>query len=551
MAQSGGTGRSSDVRPLVQAREVTWRTPTNHTILDRLTFSVGEEKIGLVGPNGSGKSTLARLLAGHLKPTSGSVRLDARVAYLPQDFAPNPGDTLARLLGVEDKLTALRRLADGTGGADDLAALDGDWSAEADAARARDRVGLTHLPFDRVLGSLSGGETTRAILASLLFRDPDLLILDEPTNHLDREARQALYKVLRDWRGGLLVVSHDRALLGLVDKIVALTPHGLRVHGGGFDQYLADVEAEAVAARRELTEAEKQLRKNRREAQAVRERQERRASRGKKMRDRTGMPAMLLNAMREKSEHTSARLRETGQVKVAAAQDALAAARERVAERPELNIALAPVEFPRGKNVFAFEDVWFRYPGADKDVVRGFTLRVFGPERVALVGPNGCGKSTLLRLLAGELEPTRGRVEVGAARMHFLDQRTELLRTERSVLENFRAHDPRLTETACRLMLARFLFREEMVHRPAGNLSGGERLRAALACVLTATSPPQLLILDEPNNHLDLDSLANLEQALRGYTGALLVVSHDDTFLDNIRITRRVGLPALPAAASC
>jgi ATPase subunit of ABC transporter with duplicated ATPase domains len=542
MAQSDETGRAAVVRPLVQARDATWRTPDNHTVLDRITLSLGVEKVGLVGPNGSGKSTLARLLAGRLTPTAGSVRLDARIAYLPQDFIPRPGDTVARLLGVEEKLAALRRLAEGTGGVNDLAILDGDWSVEADAARALDSVGLNYVSVDRVLGTLSGGETTRAVLASLLISDPELLILDEPTNHLDRQARQALYKVLRDWHGGLLVVSHDRALLGLVDKIVALTPHGPRVHGGGFDQYLADVEAEAVAARRELTEAVKQLRKDRRQAQENREKQERRASRGKKMRERTGMPTMMLNAMRQTSERTSARQCETGQEKIAVAQDTLAAARERVAERPELDIALAPVELPRGKNVCVFEEVHFRYPVSDRDVVRDFTLRIVGPERVALVGPNGCGKTTLLRLLTGELEPTRGRVEVGADRVTFLDQRTDLLDPARSVLENFRAHDPRLTETACRLTLARFLFREEMVHRPAGQLSGGERLRAALACVLTATSPPQLLILDEPSNHLDLDSLANLEQALRGYTGALLVVSHDDTFLDSIQIHRRVEL---------
>src|SRR6516165_3659000 len=163
MAQSDETGRAAVVRPLVQARDATWRTPDNHTVLDRITLSLGVEKVGLVGPNGSGKSTLARLLAGRLTPTAGSVRLDARIAYLPQDFIPRPGDTVARLLGVEEKLAALRRLAEGTGGVNDLAILDGDWSVEADAARALDSVGLNYVSVDRVLGTLSGGETTRAV----------------------------------------------------------------------------------------------------------------------------------------------------------------------------------------------------------------------------------------------------------------------------------------------------------------------------------------------------------------------------------------------------
>jgi ATPase subunit of ABC transporter with duplicated ATPase domains len=162
---------------------------------------------------------------------------------------------------------------------------------------------------------------------------------------------------------------------------------------------------------------------------------------------------------------------------------------------------------------------------------------------VALVGPNGSGKSTLLRIILGQLRPAAGRVQLGIARVHCLDQRAEVLDGRRSVLENFRACNPGLSETVCRLTLARFLFRTDDVHRLAGTLSGGERLRAALACVLTGVDPPQLLLLDEPTNHLDLVSLANLEQALRLYTGALLVVSHDRTFLENVGVGRQVELP--------
>jgi ATPase subunit of ABC transporter with duplicated ATPase domains len=168
---------------------------------------------------------------------------------------------------------------------------------------------------------------------------------------------------------------------------------------------------------------------------------------------------------------------------------------------------------------------------------------------VALLGPNGSGKTTLIRLILGELRPAAGGVYLGVERAHCLDQRASLLHPGGSVLDNFRAWNPGLSETVCRLTLARFLFRTDAVHRPAGTLSGGERLRAALACVLTGVAPPQLLLLDEPTNHLDLASLANLEQALRLYTGALLVVSHDRTFLEGIGVTRRVELPPPPPAA--
>jgi ATPase subunit of ABC transporter with duplicated ATPase domains len=528
---------------LVLLDAVSWRTPDGRPVLDGVSLSLGGEKTGLVGANGCGKTTLARLAAGELTPAAGSVRRAGRVAYLPQDFAPLADASVAETLGVADKLAALARLTAGAGRDDDLAVLDDDWGVEARVAAVLGRFGLEGVGQDRPVGSLSGGETTRVVLASLLLRGADLVILDEPTNNLDRAARRDLYAAVRDWPVGLLVISHDRELLGLMDRIAELGPHGLRLYGGNYAFYAEQRRLEEEAARRGLADAEKTLRKERREAQATRERQERRNSRGKKDRDQVGQPTILLNKFRETSENTTARLAGVGEARVADARADLEAARERVAERARLDITLTPVDLPAGKTVLELEDVSFAFPGA-APLLRGVSLRLVGPERVALVGPNGCGKTTLLRLITGELTPAAGVVRVGVERVNCLDQRAALLRPERSVLENFRACNPGLSETVCRLTLARFLFRTDAVHRPACTLSGGERLRAALACVLTGVAPPQLLLLDEPTNHLDLDSLANLEQALRLYTGALLVVSHDRAFLDAVGVTRFVELEA-------
>ena len=198
--------------------------------------------------------------------------------------------------------------------------------------------------------------------------------------------------------------------------------------------------------------------------------------------------------------------------------------------------------------VLELEEVSFHYAAGARPILENFSLRVVGPERLAIVGRNGSGKSTLLQLILGELQPTAGHVRVGVGRVSCLDQRADLLDPRRSVLENFRVWNPGLSETVCRLTLARFLFRYDDVHRLSSTLSGGERLRAALACVLTGVNPPQLLLLDEPTNHLDLASLANLEQALRLYTGALVVVSHDRIFLSNIGVDRSVELLPPPGA---
>jgi ATPase subunit of ABC transporter with duplicated ATPase domains len=532
---------------LVRADAVSWRTPANRPVLEAVSLALAREKTGLVGANGCGKTTLARLFAGELAPSAGSLTRTGTVAFLPQDFTPLAGQSVAEALGVHDKLAALARLTAGQGRPGDLELLDDDWSLEERIAAEFHRLGLAHVGLDRPVGTLSGGETTRVILAALFLRRPELLILDEPTNNLDRDSREALYGAVRDWAGGLLVISHDRELLGLVDRIVELSPQGLRSYGGNYALYTAQRDAEAAAAERDLDHATRELRKSRREAQATRERQQRRNSRGQKERDKGGMPKIMLNKFRDTSQRTTARLADTSENKIGEAVEAVDRARARVDERKELDIALSPVELPAGKTVLALEGVSFRYPSAARPLFEHFELRLVGPERLALVGPNGSGKTTLLQLILGDLRPTAGEVHVGVERFSCLDQRAALLDPQRSVLENFRAGNPGVSETVCRLTLARFLFRTDDVYRLAGTLSGGERLRAALACVLTGVHPPQLLLLDEPTNHLDLPSLANLEQALRLYTGALLVVSHDRTFLENVGVGRRVELGPAPS----
>jgi ATPase subunit of ABC transporter with duplicated ATPase domains len=529
-------------QPVVLAEAVSWRTPANDGVLDGITLAMARDKTGLVGANGCGKTTLARILAGELAPTSGVVRRAGTIAYLPQDFAPLGTQSVAQALGVHHKLEALARLSAGAGRDGDLEVLADDWTIEERITAQLHRLGLDHLDLQRSMSTLSGGETTRVVLAALFLGEPDLLILDEPTNNLDAESRRALYSAVRAWPGGLLVVSHDRELLGLVDRIVELTAQGPRIYGGNFDLYTAQRDAETAAAQHDVEEAARQLRKTRQQAQATRETQERRNSRGNKERDKGGIPKIMLNQMRGTSERTTARLEATHEARIESAQSALGSARARLDARRELDITLSPVDLPGGKTVLELEGVSFRHPGAAAPLLHDFSLRMVGPERIALLGPNGSGKTTLIQLILGRLQPDAGSVSVGVERLACLDQHASLLDPGRSILDNFRAYNPELSETVCRLTLARFLFRTDSVHRLTETLSGGERLRAALACVLTAVDPPQLLILDEPTNHLDLSSLANLEQALRMYTGALLVVSHDRTFLENVGVSRRVEL---------
>jgi ATPase subunit of ABC transporter with duplicated ATPase domains len=336
------------------------------------------------------------------------------------------------------------------------------------------------------------------------------------------------------------VISHDRALLRRVDRIVELSGLGAQVYGGGYDLYAErKAQAEAAAAR-DLADAERAQARAAREAQAAAERKARRDSAGRRGRFKAGQSKMLLDAQAQRAEATGARQGRIAERLAAEAAEALADAESRVERVRRLAFELPPSGLAAGKTVLALEHADFAYPGA-APVLADVSLRLVGPERVAVTGGNGRGKTTLLKLAAGELSPTGGRIVRGGAAA-FLDQQTVLLRENETLVEAFRRLNPAATPNAARAALARFLFRNTAADKPVAALSGGERLRAALACVLMAGRPPQLLILDEPTNHLDLDSIAAVEQALAGYDGALMIASHDRDFLDAVGVEREVGL---------
>jgi ATPase subunit of ABC transporter with duplicated ATPase domains len=517
---------------------LSYRAPDGRSLLDNLTLAFGGERTGLVGRNGVGKTTLIRLILGELAPAAGSVAVSGEIGVLRQTLQPPPGATIADLLGVAPPLARLARIAAGEGTEEDFA--EADWGLEARLAEALAGVGLAGLDLDRPAATLSGGQVTRASLAGLIAAAPDLLILDEPTNNLDVDARALVAGTLGRWKGGAIVVSHDRALLRRMDRIVELTTLGARVYGGGYDLYAERKAQEAAAAERALDDAERAVARVARESQVAVERQARRDAAGKRYARSGSAPKILLGGLKRRAEESAGKGQLVAERLGAEAAADLAEAQARVERVRALAFDLPPTGLPAGKLALALEGVSFGWPG-QAPLLAGVDLQITGPERVAVTGPNGAGKTTLIRLAAGELAPTVGRVRrgVGAA---FLDQQTALLRPEETLVQAFRRLNPQASDNAARAALARFLFRNVAAEKRVAELSGGERLRAGLACVLMADQPPQLLILDEPTNHLDLDSIAAVEAALAGYDGALLVVSHDSDFLAAVGIDREVAL---------
>jgi len=529
---------SPSASALVTLDRVAARTPDGHTLFSDLSLAFGRERTGVVGRNGAGKTTLLRLIAGLSEPAEGTVSRAGRIGCLDQRGDPEPGETIAGTLGVAGALAVIARVLAGEGGADDLA--DADWTLEDRIAGALDEVGLSDLDLTRPTASLSGGEQTRLRLAALLLDQPDLLVLDEPTNHLDREGRAIVAGVLDRWKGGAVVVSHDRRLLRRMDRIMELSSLGAATYGGNYDLYAGQKAAERAAAERGLDVAERDAGRAAREAQRAVEKKARRDKAGRAFAAKKSEPKILLGAMAERAENSGARENRLAERRASEAESALTEARERVERVRALEIPLPTTGLAAGRTVLALDEAAWDAPDGRR-IVGPLSLKLTGPERVAVTGANGAGKTTLLRLISGQIEPTSGRVErpVAAA---MLDQETALLRPDETLIEAYRRLNPEATPNQAHAALARFLFRNAAAQRLVRTLSGGERLRAGLACVMTGARPPQLLILDEPTNHLDLDSIAAVEAALTAWDGALIAVSHDADFLEAIGVERRIEL---------
>lgn len=519
-------------------QNLNYHTANNHEIFHNLTTTFGCCKIGMVGRNGVGKTTLLKLISGVLVSDTGGVNVVGTIAICPQDFTSFLTATVAAALAVKEKLQALENITCGSSSEHDFAILNDDWLIKERLQRQLKVLGLEHIDLTRPLNSLSGGEITRLFLAKAFFTDADFILLDEPTNNLDLPSKQLLYEAIKNWTKGLLVISHDRELLELMDQIVELASHGIKIYGGNYSFYCEQKNIMQEAGARAVDDAEKLLQKNQRSVQIARERSEQRQAHGRKMRTRNDQPKSMMDYAKNRSERAQNTLKIREIRLLSNAEEGLKIAKENIEESLEIKIALLATQVPAGKIMLELMEVNFSY-GA-RPLLQNFSLTMIGPERIAFVGPNGAGKTTLVKIILGEIIPQSGKVKLGTTRVRYLDQQVGILHATESILENFKRFNPTLPETIARTQLARFLFRTDDALKKIAQLSGGEKLRAALACVLLAAEPPQLLILDEPTNHLDLASIISLESALRCYEGALIVISHDQKFIENIGIQKVV-----------
>ncbi|HCM9213365.1 TPA: ABC-F family ATP-binding cassette domain-containing protein [Enterobacter roggenkampii] len=511
--------------------QVTCQFPTGDTLFGPLNLTLEPSLCALVGRNGSGKTRLLRLLAGLDEPATGHIERFGSHVWVAQQHVISSQTTLAELLGYDAIFAARKRIDSGDYQPDDLALLDGYWGIAERLSEAFINAKLPPFDPDKPAGELSGGERIRALLCGAFTAEADFMLLDEPTNHLDRQGRAWFYDQLSRYQGGVLVASHDRELLAQVPRILELSASGLHSYGGNYADYQAQRDAEQQAARAALEHAATERKRTRARMQKEHDDSQRRSAKTLRTVDTLNIASFERVKYKGAAKERIGTWKKQHSEQNEALNAAVSRARERVEDDNPVMFTLPGSQIPEGKQVLVLEDLVLQHVP-----VPPLNWRMDGPMRVALKGPNGCGKSTLLKTLLGEVAPRSGSCKVSVS-CAYLDQHLSRLDLSQSVMTHLNLSHTPLEEGVLRTRLAQLQLGADKVMLPLAALSGGERLKAALACVLWRAEATQLLLLDEPTNHLDLASVQAIEAALAGFPGALLVVSHDEAFLSGLTLT--------------
>lgn len=501
------------------------------------------EKTALTGNNGCGKSTLMRILAGEVSPGGGSAYCSGHLFHVPQHFGQYDGRTVAQALGIDRKLTALHAILNGDAAEEYFVRLDDDWNIEERAQAALDAWQLAGISLLRPLKGLSGGEKTRLFLAGMELGEPDTILLDEPTNHLDTAGRERLYDFVRRTSATVLVISHDRTLLNLLPAICELSRNGLAYYGGNYDFYKEQKEVHRNALQQQLEEKEKALRLARKTAREVEERKARQNTRGEKASIKKGIPRILLGGLKNHAENSSSRLSNVHAEKAGKIQQEITSLKGSLSRTDKLKTDFNAPALHTGKILVTARDINFHYPDSDANLwpaPLSFQLR--SGSRLCIKGNNGSGKTTLLKLITGELAPTGGAIERAGFTYVYLDQEYSLIQNGYTVSEQAETFNLRhLPEHEIKTILNRYLFPQDVWNKPCGKLSGGEKMRLAFCCLMIADNTPDIFMLDEPTNNLDIESVEIITAAIRNYQGTILVISHDREFLKEAGIEQEIS----------
>ena len=541
----------------ISIQQISYIHPDKEVLFSDLNFAISKgQKLGLVGNNGCGKSTLLQIIAGQLSPSSGVIVRPDDLYYIPQHFGQYDSLTIAQALRIERKQQALHAILSGDASNENFVVLDDDWNIEERSIAALDLWGLGQFTLSYPMNLLSGGEKTRVFLAGMNIHHPSVVLMDEPTNHLDSSGRQRLYDWVEKCRSTLLVVSHDRTLLNLLPEICELEKHQISYYGGNYEFYKEQKTLMQEALQQRIEEKEKALRIARKVARETVERRDKQNVRGEKNNIKKGVPRIVLNALQGKSEKSTSKLNSTHQEK----------AEKLTGERNQLRSSLSPTatlktdfnssSLHTGKILVTAKEINFGYhPNSDSNDIQDnndfkqqlwqtpISFQLKSGDRLRIEGANGSGKTTLLKLITGQLQPQEGNLTRMEFTYVYLNQEYSIIDDRNSILEQAYAFNNRnLPEHEIKIILNRYLFPASEWDKSCRKLSGGEKMRLAFCCLMINNNTPDMFILDEPTNNLDIQSIEIITATIKNYTGTVIAISHDDYFIQEIGIEQRILL---------
>ncbi|WP_316789917.1 ribosomal protection-like ABC-F family protein [Pedobacter frigoris] len=501
-----------------------------------------KDKIALIGNNGSGKSTLLKILAGYLNPAKGHTSVSSKPYYVPQLFGQFNDYSIAQALRIEDKLQALKEILNGNITDANLDLLNDDWTIEERCDQALAHWKLGNLDLSQKMGTLSGGQKTKVFLAGIGIHKPEIVLLDEPSNHLDLYSRNILYDYINHTTNTLVVVSHDRTLLNSIDKIYELNKHGITIYGGNYDFYTHQKSIENKVLNQDLKNKEKALRKVKETERISVERQQKLDAKGKKKQEKAGLPTISMNTLKNNAEKSTSRIKGIHAEKVDTISQELHQLRSSIPDIDKMRMNFNNSELHNGKTLINAIHINFGYDG-QLLWKEPLNFQVRSGERIVIKGANGSGKTTLIKMILTELQPKTGSLDVFNNKTMYVDQDYSLIDDHLSIYEQAQQFNTgTLLEHEIKIRLNRFLFTKEDWDKPCKSLSGGEKMRLMLCSLTINSAQPDVMIMDEPTNNLDIQNIEILTNAINDYKGTLLVISHDEYFLKQIGTEQSIYL---------
>ncbi|WP_279121467.1 ABC-F family ATP-binding cassette domain-containing protein [Bacteroides acidifaciens] len=556
----------------ISIQQISYIHPDKEVLFSDLNFAISKgQKLGLVGNNGCGKSTLMQIIAGQLSPSSGVIVRPDDLYYIPQHFGQYDSLTIAQALQIDSKRQALHAILAGDASTENFTLLDDDWNIEERSIAALDSWGIGH-PLSYPLHLLSGGEKTRVFLAGMNIHTPSVILMDEPTNHLDSSGRQRLYDWVEKWRSTLLAVSHDRTLLNLLPEICELEKHQITYYGGNYEFYKEQKALMQEALQQRIDEKEKALRAARKVARETAERRDKQNVRGEKANIKKGIPRIVLNALQGKSEKSTSKLNGVHQEKAEKLTDERNQLRGSLSPTAALKTDFNSSSLHNGKTLVTAKNINFGYyPNQNDNDSQNendnpsenntfdssnssklpaqllwqapISFQLKSGDRLRIEGTNGSGKTTLLKIITGQLEPQEGTLTRADFSYVYLNQEYSIIDDRNSILEQAYAFNSRnLPEHEIKIILNRYLFPAPEWDKSCRKLSGGEKMRLAFCCLMISNNTPDMFILDEPTNNLDIQSIEIITNTIKKYTGTVIAISHDNYFIREIGVDQRIAL---------